>query len=366
MTDRRTFAALDGVRGIAALAVMAFHTGSWPVVGRLFPSAYLAVDLFFALSGFVVALAYGERMAQGMGARAFLRARFVRLWPLFALGMAVGLSAFVIRGLRFGDLDVWETVKSFSFQASFLPDLSTAASDGRMFPMNGPAWSLFFELGVNVVFAFTALSLNRRTLIWLAPALAAGLVITAFSFHGLDAGHRWDNAWGGVTRVGFSFTAGLLLHALWREGRLPTLDRWAAPAGWIAVGALLFLMMADPARAWRPLFDVAVVALAWPALMVALIAARPDGAVRSACGVLGKLSYPAYVLHGPLFALCLNFAAMAGVGLHPIPAAFWPCAIVATLALSWLSVRLYDEPVRRWLTARLAARSAEPAVAAQA
>ncbi|MGZ8408081.1 MAG: acyltransferase family protein, partial [Caulobacteraceae bacterium] len=161
MTEKRTFAALDGVRGVAALAVMLFHTGTWPVIGRMFPSAYLAVDLFFALSGFVVAHAYGARMANGMGVRAFLRARFVRLWPLFALGMAVGLSAYVIRSLRFDEFDLWALTKSFALQASFLPDLSTRTTDGRMFPMNGPAWSLFFELAVNVVFAFTALMLSR-------------------------------------------------------------------------------------------------------------------------------------------------------------------------------------------------------------
>ena len=69
---KQTFAALDGVRGIAALAVMMFHIAWWPHFGRPFPSAYLAVDLFFTLSGFVVAHAYSPRLSQGLSALAFL------------------------------------------------------------------------------------------------------------------------------------------------------------------------------------------------------------------------------------------------------------------------------------------------------
>ena len=121
-SPKQTFAALDGVRGIAALAVMMFHIAWWPHFGRPFPSAYLAVDLFFALSGFVVAHAYSPRLSQGMSPWGFLRLRVVRLWPLYALGLAVGVAAVI--GFRLAHdqaVGAPSLAKHLGFHLLFLP-----------------------------------------------------------------------------------------------------------------------------------------------------------------------------------------------------------------------------------------------------
>jgi len=83
------FEALDGLRGVAALSVVAAHV--YFLFGYAFPSIDLAVDFFFALSGFVLAHAYGERLRGGMGAGRFMLLRLIRLYPLYILGTTIGL-----------------------------------------------------------------------------------------------------------------------------------------------------------------------------------------------------------------------------------------------------------------------------------
>ena len=86
----RSYHALDGMRGIAARAVLFHH---FPPIrhSALFHNGLLAVDMFFLLSGFVIAHAYDERLAAGLGMRAFMLARYIRLWPIMTLGVMAGL-----------------------------------------------------------------------------------------------------------------------------------------------------------------------------------------------------------------------------------------------------------------------------------
>ena len=81
MTSPDRFVSLDGLRGIAAIAVMLFHVS----LGYM-PGGSLAVDFFFCLSGFVIALAFGKRFANGLSFRAFAKARFARLYPMMFIG----------------------------------------------------------------------------------------------------------------------------------------------------------------------------------------------------------------------------------------------------------------------------------------
>src|SRR5215472_17074742 len=102
MSDATRIRGLDGVRGLAAIAVMLFHFNIFflpqahlPFVGR----AYLAVDLFFLLSGFVMAHVYGRLLARNWRVhwREFARARCARIYPLFAmttLAMTIAVALF--------------------------------------------------------------------------------------------------------------------------------------------------------------------------------------------------------------------------------------------------------------------------------
>ncbi|WP_066721730.1 acyltransferase family protein [Sphingomonas pituitosa] len=93
------FDVLDGLRGTAALLVVAFHIQGITVLFEasrlLLPHAYLAVDFFFALSGFVVGYAYDDRWGR-MTVREFLARRLVRLHPLVVLGTVLGLASYCV------------------------------------------------------------------------------------------------------------------------------------------------------------------------------------------------------------------------------------------------------------------------------
>ena len=81
-SGKHVYATLDGIRGIAAALVAMRHAGAlFP--GWDFPNSGLAVDLFFVISGFVVASAYDRRLADGLTLGAFMRIRLIRLYPLY-------------------------------------------------------------------------------------------------------------------------------------------------------------------------------------------------------------------------------------------------------------------------------------------
>jgi peptidoglycan/LPS O-acetylase OafA/YrhL len=369
-TSKQTFAALDGVRGIAALAVMMFHIAWWPHFGRPFPSAYLAVDLFFALSGFVVAHAYSPRLRQGLSALAFLRVRVVRLWPLYALGLACGIAAVV--GLRLSHDEAVSAPNIFrhlGFHLLFLPLILGGAMTGQLFPFNGPSWSLSFEVLINAVYGAVHRLLSIRFLCLFLPVSAGALLIAAVQFSGLDAGYQWASVLVGAPRVGFSFAMGLLIHALWSRGRLPALpQRWTAPllavSGLLTLGVLLYA----PPRALRPLYDWGVVVALWPLLMTLWVRLRPRGRAEGACSLLGRLSYPAYVLHVPVGRLVL-LTATTGLGLHQLNQAtssVWLTTVALTVILSLAATKFYDPPVRAALGRLLSVWSRSRPAMAQA
>lgn len=86
----RRLVTLDGLRGMAAIAVMLYHIGNVYQFGGPFRAGYLFVDFFFLLSGFVLALSVEPRFARGWTTAAFMRARIVRLWPVIAIGALAG------------------------------------------------------------------------------------------------------------------------------------------------------------------------------------------------------------------------------------------------------------------------------------
>src|ERR1700761_6040207 len=92
---RRTFETLNAMRGIAAIGVVLFHGRAlWH--GAVAPHGYLAVDIFFMLSGFVIAHAYEERLRLGLSVAEFAKIRIIRFYPLYALGLTLGITRYLM------------------------------------------------------------------------------------------------------------------------------------------------------------------------------------------------------------------------------------------------------------------------------
>lgn len=180
------YVALDGLRGLAALSVVLYHAGVGLHRRWLVPRGYLAVDFFFVLSGFVLARAYGERLADGrMTALEFLKKRYVRLWPVACAGTVLGIalswpSAAGAPGIALANLAMFPNLWRTGLIA---------------YPFNPPHWSLWYELVANYVYGVLA---RRLTSLLLAVWIVASAAI--LSFHVWLAGSG-DDVW--LARVAY-------------------------------------------------------------------------------------------------------------------------------------------------------------------
>ena len=335
---------LDGMRGVAALAVVALHLKD-PLGIPEPPASYLAVDLFFMLSGFVLADAYAERLAGPLGPWGFMKLRLIRLYPLYIAGIVLGAMVGLVDAGKPGGWSHAGLAAAFVAAALYLP--STARPDGWATPMpytlNMPMWSLFFELVANLVYAFAAPRLTTARLLALTVSLGALYALAAANFGTMNLGWRWEGFWGGLPRVGFAFCAGVLLH------RLPpvSLPAWLSPLLLAALGGGLML---GSGAFW---YGVLMVFAVFPAMVYLGAGCRPM--LAGVMAFLGAISYAIYALHVPLLALADRIT--VEMIYQPLEA-FAPWAGYAVLAAivlaAWLAHRVYDEPVRRWLTARFA------------
>ncbi|MDB5816279.1 MAG: acyltransferase 3 [Rhodocyclales bacterium] len=345
------FNTLDGLRGVAAIAVMFFHFTQHTSL-RLFSGAGLAVDLFFCLSGFVIAHSYQQRLIAGMSFKDFFLKRLVRLYPMFMIGLVLGASALLMK-TAYGQtsLTFHETLSAIALNAFYIPYLGDFfvhvgkdRIDSALFPTNDPAWSLFFELVVNILFAFVVLRAGRRKnpLPWVllgSITLIAYVLLTGFVAPGWSA----PNIIGGLPRTVFGFFSGVYIYFLF--------DRISARCPRIRptylILATLFVFM-FPTRFAEPTW--LLVALILVPIVVALgtVSDPKPGMAHRIFDYLGWLSYPVYCIHYPIYSMFTSFTQNADARL-------WGaclCAVV-TIALAHLSAKFIDEPFREMLSRRL-------------
>lgn len=333
--SQRKFQTLDGLRGLAAAAVVMFHLHHFlPAIWRPV-SAYLAVDLFFALSGFVLAEAYGRRLDEGLSFRRFMGKRLARLWPLYALGLAIAAAPLVV-GVVHGQTPFRALIPILP-AALMLP---WPGPEGQLYPLNFVAWSLAYELVANAVMVLCWRWLSRAALLAIVAASALGLAASVMIFGSLDLGFTLSAAPTALARVLFSFFLGVLI---WRA-RPAT----SGISPWAPVLLLALVLACAPSPGLRPIFDLASVTLILPGVLWLGAASEPGPLSLPLFRAAGAASYAVYVTHVPILkwvspgldALGLDRAA-AGLG-----AAF--TALAALLALAW-ALNAGDVGLRRRL-----------------
>jgi peptidoglycan/LPS O-acetylase OafA/YrhL len=281
--------ALDGLRGIAAIAVVLGHVLQH-LPTTFFQSSYLAVDFFFVLSGFVLARTYEAKLAGGLSFRAYMERRLRRLYPALLVGLVLGLAIVLVRNAN-------ETV----WAAAALQALMIPRAAGAMFPFNDVQWSLMFELLANAVHALIHRWLSSSVLVVIVLASAIALWTLSILHRDMNGGFDLETIGIGFARVSFSFFAGVGIHRLAAAARLRGVSL-SFPVAAIALAAVLALpaMQVLP----RVFADLAVATLAWPAL-VFLVAQAPQQPVRlhAFADWSGRLSYPLYAVHYPVVVL---------------------------------------------------------------
>lgn len=344
---------LDAMRGVAALAVAWGHLmDSWSRPDLNGPEYILAVDFFFVLSGFVIGHAYAARMKAGMRPRDFIVVRAIRLYPLVIIGAALGTLAMLSQYLDVPGFDVINIVGSGFLAMLALPTYMIHVTQ-LAFPINGPAWSLFFELGVNFVYAFIARYLTRARLIVLVALGAEALIANSLQQGSIEGGWaKWDLLQG-VVRVGFSFAAGLLLYDRRPRTALPA---WLGPVLLIA----LVLCLDEPFRmnVWG---ELGVAIIAFPALVWLGSAVKENRAIAKAGAFLGALSYPLYILHWPFMGITRDLFRKIDPQSQWFP--HWVVLqLMLVITIAWAAMKLIDEPVRAWLSRKTRTRPAPAAI----
>lgn len=360
--------ALTGLRIIAALLVVVFHMRGnlraafpdftdavWPVLD----SGEMGVDLFFALSGFVLTLNYvdavGVRLSRSGTAR-FLWARVARVWPAYVVTL-------LIAGIWHAGLPVigWQDpvpVRDFS-ALSFLRQFGLVVlwseGDYDRLTWNGPAWSVSAEALAYLAFPVMALLLFRldravraRTLVWLG--LAALVPLLVLGSEGLHEPFVW------LIRLAGAFAAGALaalaVRKVWahvgdhRYGSWPTVLTWLSIAG--VVGTLYVTYGID-----RPQARVLAVVF-FPLLLVGLSLSRSGVARFLGTGPMvfgGRISYSVYLTHmllviEPFWALQTRWPGPLGDETVVAKLFFVAVPVLACVA-GWLLWRFVEEPAQR-------------------
>ena len=366
------YALLDGLRGVAALLVVWYHVheGFSFAGGGLITAinhGYLAVDFFFILSGFVLSYAYDDRWGKGFGYKEFFRRRLVRLHPMVLLGAVTGAVTFLIQGsvqwdgTHISTSAVMLALLCAMFMVPAVPGCRyEVRGNGEMFPLNGPSWSLFFEYIGNVLYALIIRKLPTKALTWLVALLgimhASFAVLDISGYGSIGVGWTIDtvNVLGGLIRMLFPFTAGMLLARNFRKVNVHG-------AFWLCSAVLAVLLFvpylpqalkvnADMTLTLNGLFEELCIIGIFPVLVwLGASGSTTHGISTRVCKFLGDISYPLYITHYPFMYLFYSWLIRTE---RYTLAETWQVVIVLYLGciiFAWLCLRFYDEPVRRWL-----------------
>ena len=349
--ESQNFLTLDGARGVGAMLVVLGHSAMfWPG----FPTLPLVplVDIFFILSGFVPAFAYEPRFDRGMSARQFLLARVVRLYPLYILGILMGTIVHLYAYYGDSPDTSLSDLLLNSAPAFFMVPWMDPNSE-YIYAANVPAWTLFFELVINLVYILIYPYIRRTSglLVVLAISIAMFLAM-AFHYDTTDLGSRSTEFWGGFGRVSCTFFAGVLIYRLMGKPKETSSRR-----SLISIPLILLLVLYG-FDVPEPLFlirSIILVTLVGPILLWLYLIVQPPRWLSSTFATLGGMSYALYILHYPVYETVKRIAWKYPVIIET-PALGSFIVLAVSMAISFVAWQWYDEPVRakvnKWLKER--------------
>ena len=350
LASKPRYEILDGLRGVAAIMVLIYHICEthWGQTSQPVAHGYLAVDLFFLLSGFVIGYAYDDRWRKGLTLGEFLKRRITRLHPMVVLSAMVNLvcMCFLAGGLIFPDVSMGQVSLAWLLSILMIPGLG-----GQMFLISGTQWTLFYEYLANVLYATVFRRLSDKMLYSLVALFGIWMFIflTVYPESGGVMAGGWEfnapDILRAFTRLLFPFFGGL---ALFRINRLIRVRKGFLVSSLLVMAALLVPHLGGPS--WiNGLYEALVIAIVFP-LVINIGAGSPLTGKRATrvCTFLGEISFPLYISHYGYIFLYMQYV----FGNDYTFDQTWPVALlvfVASLTTAYLSLKLFDLPVRKWL-----------------
>ncbi len=381
LASKPRFEILDGLRGVAAMLVVVFHlfeTYSSGPADQIINHGYLAVDFFFVLSGFVIGYAYDDRWGR-MSTWDFFKRRLIRLQPMVVLGTLIGAFWFYFGAAPGFELVMqtpwWKLLLIMILGCIMFPTPPSMDIRGwkEINSLNGAQWSLLWEYIANIIYALVVRRFSRVALgvmVALSAFLTIDLAMDLDVFGLLEArsyakytviggfGLTPDQIYIGICRLLYPFFGGLLLYRL---GKLRVNLKnggmlWCS----LAVAATLAVPhIGGVTHQWlNGLYCAVIILLVYPAIVAAGAGSPLKGKKTTAvCKFLGLISYPLYITHYPMIYVQMNWAARhadAPLGTH-----IWVAVSIfaASIAVAYASVKVYDLPIRAWLSARFLRKS---------
>jgi peptidoglycan/LPS O-acetylase OafA/YrhL len=361
LESKNHYPILDGLRGVASVVVIMFHvletfTGGNKFI-QIINHGYLAVDFFFLLSGFVVAYAYDDRWGK-MTQWDFYKRRLVRLQPMVIMGSIIGAALFYfqispafpnIAGTPF-----WEVLVIMVIGATLIPVPISMDIRGwqEMHPLNGPAWSLFFEYIANILYAVLVRRFSKVVLSFFVTLAALMLIQYLVTSKNGDLIGGWslnsEQLYIGFTRVLFPFFGGVLLCRIGRLIHIKNAFWWSSL---LIIIMLSIPRIGDEHHVWmNGIYESLCLIVVFP-LIVSIGAGGELHSARSEkiCNFLGEISYPLYITHYPLIYLFTAWVVNNKVPLGINGLLMGLLVVITSLVVAYLSLRFYDKPVREWL-----------------
>ncbi len=378
LASKPRYEILDGLRGVAAMIVVAFHlfeTYSAGPDSQILNHGYLAVDFFFVLSGFVIGYAYDDRWSE-MSTWNFFKRRLIRLHPMLIMGTVIGAIFFYLGDSSnfqlIADTPWWKVMLLMLFCCTMLPALKSWDIRGwaETNPLNGATWSLMWEYLANIVYALFVRRFSKSV-------LAILVVVSAFftldiclnlDVFGLLAGRMYaantviggwcidaEQGYIGIGRLLYPFFCGLLLS---RMGKLISVR-----GGFWWCSLLIAILLCMPCipggerGTWtcgNGIYNAFVILVMFPLIVLMGAGSKvTDKRSIAVCKWLGEISYPLYVTHFPLVYVQIAWVSThkdAPLGTHIFVAV---SLFVFAIFMAWAAYKLYDVPVREWLTKKL-------------
>lgn len=360
---------LDGLRGVAALMVIWYHVfEGYAFAGGTtidtFNHGYLAVDFFFILSGFVIGYAYDDRWGKNFTMKDFIKRRLIRLHPMVIMGAVVGAITFYIQGSVQWDgthIGISMVMLSLLCTIFFIPAMPGVGyevrGNGEMFPLNGPCWSLFFEYIGNILYALFIRRLSNKALtivvVLLGVALASFAIFNVSGYGNIGVGWTLDgvNFIGGLLRMLFPFSMGMLLSRNFKPMKLRGAF-WICTLVMIALLAVPYLEGTE-SICTNGIYEAFCIIIAFPILLwIGASGTTTDKKSTQICKFLGDISYPIYVIHYPF--MYLFYAWLIKNQLFTLGETWQValCVYAWNILFAYLCLKLYDEPVRKYLAKR--------------